>query len=216
MLIFETILILRCHSFRKCLFSKPAYFQQTDSVWIRILHPPFLPSANSLTRASRTLSPFSLITQQVEMTYQNGKSFFKRNLSVILILICMYCILCNGDQFIVTPDLQPLLGQNPFDTSFFYRIKTVFISFVNIEQILQDITYARLENDVINLPQMIVHLNVSSYFKQIMPQLCSLFSKRVSYVDKFRQFIVPFITSFDSFGASMVHLSLQGAWFFVN
>ena len=48
----------------------------TDSVWIRILPPPFLPSFNTLT-----ISPFSLITEFVEMTYHNGKSFFERNRS---------------------------------------------------------------------------------------------------------------------------------------
>ena len=44
---------------------------------IRILPPPFLPPLNT-----RALSPFSLITQQVEMTYQNSKSFLKRNRSI--------------------------------------------------------------------------------------------------------------------------------------
>ena len=39
---------------------------------------PFFPSANT-----RTLSPFSLITQLVEMNYQHGKSFLKRNRSII-------------------------------------------------------------------------------------------------------------------------------------
>ena len=40
---------------------------------------PFLPPLNT-----HGLSPFSLITQQVEMTYQNSKSFLKRNRSIII------------------------------------------------------------------------------------------------------------------------------------
>ena len=58
---------------------KSGYELQTDSVWIRILPFPFLPHLNT-----RALSPFSLITQQVEKTYQNSKSFIKRNRSITL------------------------------------------------------------------------------------------------------------------------------------
>ena len=50
---------------------------RANSVWIRVLPPPFLPSLNT-----RALFPFSLITQQVEMTYQSSKSFHKRIRSI--------------------------------------------------------------------------------------------------------------------------------------
>ena len=43
----------------------------------QILPPPFLPPLNT-----RALSPFSRITQEVEMTYQDSKSFIKRNQSI--------------------------------------------------------------------------------------------------------------------------------------
>ena len=56
-------------------------YTKSDSVWIRILSPPFVTSPNPSTR-----SPFSLISIRVEMTYQNGKSSLKRILSYAFIV----------------------------------------------------------------------------------------------------------------------------------
>ena len=73
---------------------------KTDSVWIRILPPPFLPSHNK-----RTFSPFSLFAQLVEMTYQNGKSFLKRNRSII---VKDHQILTENSVVPVVEDVEPV------------------------------------------------------------------------------------------------------------
>ena len=49
----------------------------TNSVWIKSLPHPFLPS-----RKTHTLSPFFLMTKQLENTYQNSKYILKRNRSI--------------------------------------------------------------------------------------------------------------------------------------